>query len=244
MQGPLFAAAEMGTTPAQLLQTLNSSPAYRELFEVAFPGESDGAISLNRIYTALAAFEASLISLGSRYDRYANGDPAALSAPEIEGFNVFRSFVARCAECHTPPLFTNQQIAVIGVPDAEGRPFDPGAGAVFDNPTWRGGFKVPTLRNIATTAPYMHAGQFATLREAAKFYNEGRGHAVPTSEELALHWHIWNPELRDDELDRLVDFMNALTDETFTPAIPERVPSGLTPVGEDAPPPRSVKGFE
>ncbi len=244
MQGPLYAAAEMGGTPERLLQTLNSSAAYRELFAVAFPRESGDTIALPQIYTALAAFEASLISLGSRYDHYANGDPAALSAQEIEGFNVFRSFVARCAECHTPPLFTNQQIAVIGVPDGEGRPFDPGAAAVFGNPTWRGGFRVPTVRNIASTAPYMHAGQFATLREAAEFYTKGRGHAVPAGENLVLHWHIWKPELRDDELDRLVDFMNALTDETFTPQIPLRVPSGLEPVGQGASLSISAKGSE
>jgi cytochrome c peroxidase len=244
MQGPLFAAAEMGTTPEKLVHTLRDIPAYRALFEVAFPRDDGEAIDLPHIYTAIAAFEASLVSLGSRYDHYANGDARALSPAEIEGFNVFRSFVARCAECHTPPLFTNQQIAVIGVPNAEGRPFDPGAAAVFDNPTWRGGFKVPALRNIASTAPYMHSGQFATLREAAKFYNGGRGHAVPDGETLVLHWHIWNPELREDELDRLVDFMNALTDETTIPEIPARVPSGLPPVAHDTPPITSAKGSE
>jgi cytochrome c peroxidase len=238
--GPLYAAAEMGTTP-RLLQTL--MPRGHRII-ASFPRESGDTIALTQIYTALAAFEASLISLGSRYDHYANGDPAALSAQEIEGFNVFRSFVARCAECHTPPLFTNQQIAVIGVPDGEGRPFDPGAAAVSDNPTWRGGFKVPTLRNIASTAPYMHAGQFATLREAAEFYTQGRGHAVPSGEKLVLHWHIWQPELRDDELDRLVDFMKALTDESFTPQIPPRVPSGLEPVGQGASLSISAKGSE
>jgi parallel beta-helix repeat protein len=58
----------------------------------------------------------SLISLNSRYDRYVHGYADALSPRESEGLNVFRSFVARCSECHTPPLFTNEQIAVIGAP--------------------------------------------------------------------------------------------------------------------------------
>ena len=92
--------------------------------------------------------------------------------------NVFRSFVARCAECHTPPLFTNQQVAVIGVQEPDGRAFDPGAETVYGNPGLRGGFKVPSLRNVAQTAPYMHSGTFATLREAAEFYTLGRGHAL------------------------------------------------------------------
>lgn len=243
MQGPLFAAAEMGATPEGLLATLHAIPEYRRLFEEAFPGDGDD-LTLAKVFTALAAFEASLVSLDSRYDRYAHGDERALSPREIAGLNVFRSFVARCAECHTPPLFTNQQIAVIGVPEPDGRPFDPGAGAVFDNPTWRGGFKVPTLRNVARTAPYMHAGQIEALREAARFYTRGRGHAVPPGESLTLHWHIWEPDLGDDELDRLVDFMNALTDETHVPEIPERVPSGLPPVGSPAPGPDPRKGAD
>lgn len=234
MQGPLYAPGEMATTPDALLAALNAIPEYRRLFRLAFPREAEGAIALGEVYEALAAFESSLVSLNSRYDRYAHGDASALSPAEIEGMNVFRSFVARCAECHTPPLFTNQQIAVIGVPEADGRPLDPGAGAVSDNPTWRGGFKVPTLRNVARTAPYMHAGQLATLRDAAEFYNLGRGHAVPPGEELTLHWHIWEPKLRDEELDRLVDFMNALTDESAAPEVPARVPSGRTPVNHAA----------
>lgn len=229
-QGPLYATAEMGNTPAQLLATLNEIPAYHGMFAAAFP-ESETGIRLDDVYTSLAAFQASLISLNSRYDRYAHGHHAALSAREIEGLNIFRSFVARCAECHTPPLFTNQQIAVIGAPEPPGLPFDPGAQAVFNAKKLRGGFKVPTLRNIARTAPYMHSGLFDNLRDATAFYNGGRGHAVPEGEELHLHWHITSPELTEYELDRLVDFLGALTDESLAPAVPARVPSGLMPVG-------------
>ena len=148
-----------------------------------------------------------------------------LNQNEIEGLNVFRSFVARCAECHTPPLFTNQQIAVIGTPEPDGRPLDPGAQIPQDDHSQRGGFKIPSLRNIDLTAPYMHSGRFETLREAAAFYTGGRGHAVPEDEDLYLHWHIWEPELTDTELDRLVDFLKTLTDESFKPQVPEILPS-------------------
>jgi cytochrome c peroxidase len=104
---------------------------------------------------------------------------------------------------------------------------------VFENPGLRGGFKVPSLRNVARTAPYMHSGAFATLREAAEFYTLGRGHALPEQEQerVTVHWHIWEPDLADAELDRLVDFLGALTDERFRPEVPETVPSGLLPVG-------------
>ena len=159
--------------------------------------------------------------------------PVELTDNEIEGMNVFRSFVARCAECHTPPLFTNQQIAVIGVQEPEGHPFDEGAASVTGIPGLRGGFKIPSLRNVAKTSPYMHSGTFHELRDAARFYTLGRGHALPEEEKtrMIVHWHIWEPQLTDYELDRLVDFLGTLTDENFKPQIPQRVPSGLSPIG-------------
>ncbi|MEE4143241.1 MAG: cytochrome c peroxidase [Halieaceae bacterium] len=233
VQGPLYDENEMANSPAQLLDTLNAIPLYRELFRQAWPQDfqaADDLIRLDQIYAAITAFELSLISLNSRYDQYAHGYADALTEPEKEGMNIFRSFVARCAECHTPPLFTNQQVAVIGTPEPEGMAFDSGAELPLGEPTLRGGFKVPSLRNIALTAPYMHSGRFATLREAAKFYTEGRGHAVPPGEELKIHWHIWEPKLSDEELDRLVDFLRTLTDESFKPSEPPQLPSGLSPV--------------
>lgn len=225
MTGPLFDPAEMGNTPDSLVQALNSIDAYKKLFMSAF-SQSDH-ISIEQVYTALAAFESSLISLNSRYDRYAHGNHQALTRHEIEGFNIFRSFVARCSECHTPPLFTNQQIAVLGAPEPEGFPLDPGAERTFRQASLRGGFKVPSLRNAELTAPYMHSGAFRDLRDVVEFYTKGRGHAVPPGEKLNIHWHIWEPRLSDGEIDRLVDFLKTLTDESFRPRIPERVPSGL-----------------
>lgn len=229
MQGPLYSEIEMGNTEENLLRSLNSIAAYRALFAEAY-GRAEGEITAGEVYRALAAFEATLVSLNSRYDRYAHGAAAALNAREIEGLNVFRSFVARCAECHTPPLFTNQQIAVIGTPEPAGMPFDAGAEGPSNDPSQRGGFRVPSLRNIARTAPYMHSGRFANLRDAVEFYTKGRGHAVPKGEKLNLHWHIWEPKLSDEELDRLVDFLGALTDETFMPKPPTSLPSGLKPI--------------
>lgn len=231
--GPLFAPNEMGNSPDKLLATLNDIPAYQALFHQAYPQRRDESIQLEEVYDALAAFQTTLISLNSRYDRYAHGYHAALTPPEVEGLNIFRSFVARCAECHTPPLFTNQQVAVIGAPEPQGRPIDVGAQLTYNAPELKAGFKVPTLRNIAQTAPYMHSGRFDNLREVAEFYNGGRGHAVPEGEELQLHWHISSPDLTDYELDRLVDFLGALTDESLKPEVPEELPSGLAPVHGD-----------
>ena len=227
MKGPLYNNHEMGTTPQQLVKTLNSISEYQRLFSEAFPTKKEKKITLTEIYTALAAFECSLISLNSRYDQYAHGYHDALSKNEIEGMNIFRSFVARCAECHTPPLFTNQQIAVIGMPQFKGMPFDKGAALATKDSTLTGGFKVPSLRNIALTAPYNHSGSFSTLKEATQFYTKGRGHAVPNDQKLLLHWHIWEPNLSETEIDRIVDFLQTLTDESFKPETPKQVPSEL-----------------
>lgn len=233
IEGPLYAEHEMGNSRAKLLSSLNAVPEYKKLFKQAFPDASSGIITLDQIYRSLAAFEASLISLNSRYDLYANGFHDVLSEKEIEGMNVFRSFVARCAECHTPPLFTNQQIAVLGTPEPEGRPLDIGAEGASGDPTQRAGFKVPSLRNIALSAPYMHSGRFDTLRDASEFYTLGRGHAVPEGENLKIHWHIWEPQLADHELDSIVEFLHTLTDESYKPQTPKVLPSGLPLVHED-----------
>ncbi|WNC71099.1 cytochrome c peroxidase [Thalassotalea psychrophila] len=223
--GPLFDAKEMGNSPEHLLKTLNAIPVYLDMFKVAFPNSDK--ISIADISASLAAFQSTLISLNSRYDQYAHGHHDALNENEIKGLNIFRSFVARCAECHQPPLFTNNQIAVIGTPDPEGMPFDIGAEKTFNNKKNRGGFKVPTLRNIAKTAPYMHSGGMKDLREATEFYNKGRGHAIPEGEDLLIHWHIWEPDLQDKELDLIVEFLQTLTDESLTPKLPTKLPSGL-----------------
>lgn len=223
--GPLYSRREMGNTPAQLLASLNGNSIYRRLFRQAFPSHR-GPIEEPQVFTALAAFQTSLVSLNSRYDRYVHGYDAALSEREIEGLNVFRSFVARCSECHTPPLFTNEQIAVIGMPEPDGREFDVGAEAILGSPKLKGAFKVPTLRNITRTAPYSHSGAFTDLRSVVDFYNRGRGNAVPKDMQLYLHWHISDPKLTSTEVDRIVDFLGALTDETFLPQPPARVPSG------------------
>lgn len=228
MIGPLYSPEEMGTTREQLLGTLNNLPSYRELFKQAYPSKTSDEIHLHEVYEAIAAFESSLISLNSRYDQYAHGYAEALTKAELEGLNIFRSFVARCAECHTPPLFTNQQVAVIGLAEPEGMPRDIGAQETFKDSSLRAAFKVPSLRNIDRTAPYTHSGRFNTLEEMIQFYTLGRGHEVGKDERLHIHWHIWEPELTAYEIDRLVDFVKTLTDESFMPQTPNTLPSGIT----------------
>lgn len=225
--GPLLSPDEMGATVEGVEAALNASAAYRILFAEAYPDSRDDGIIFSDVVRALAAFESTLISLNSRYDRYAHGDQDALNAQEIAGHNIFRSFVTRCSQCHTPPLFTNSEIAVIGTPEPKGVSFDTGAEAPNGDSDMRGAFKVPSLRNIALTAPYMHSGRFATIGDVIDFYNSGRGHAVPYGEKLHVHWHITNFTLSKPEIDALTAFLMTLTDESMMPEVPATVPSGL-----------------
>ena len=228
--GPLFSPQEMGNTAERLMQDLNANTIYRRLFAQAFVRPESNAITLNEVTGALAALESTLISLNSRYDRYAHGDREALNAREIQGMNVFRGFVARCSQCHTPPLFTNHELAVVGAPPAKDQRIDEGAAAITHDPLLRGAFKVPTLRNITKTGPrYFNAGQLGSLDEVVAFYNATRGHALPKGEKQALHWHVhmMKPKLSEDDAKAIVTFLGALEDETMTLIPPSAVPSGL-----------------
>lgn len=227
--GPLFAADEMAGTPASLEAALNASRPYRGMFAQAFKRPPEQPIETGEVTQALAAFESSLVSFNSRYDRYAFGDETAMSAEEVAGYNIFRGFVARCSQCHVPPLFTSADVAVVGAPASPGQAYDAGVETVTHEVAMRGAFKVPTLRNIALTAPYFQAGQFANLADVIRFYNDTAGHAVPAGEHLEVHWHIAmkGPTLSEAEQRALVAFLHALTDESMMPAIPARLPSGL-----------------
>lgn len=225
--GPLLSPDEMAATIKDIEAALNNNTTYRQLFGVAYPSSQKRGIKIDHVTRALAAFEATLISLNSPYDRYAHGDQNALNNEELEGHNIFRSFVTRCSQCHTPPLFTNGELAVIGSPEPEGLSLDPGVQAVKGDPLFRGAFKIPSLRNISLTAPYMHSGRFSSLDEVIEFYNDGRGNAVADGEKLQLHWHIVSPDLTEEETRKLVAFLGSLIDETMKPEIPHRVPSGL-----------------
>ncbi len=227
---PLFAPDEMASTPEHIQRVLTANSGYRRLFAQAFGRDADRQITVEEVTTALAAFQSSLVSLNSRFDRYAHGDERALSDAEVRGWNVFRGFVGRCAQCHVPPLFGSDDLAVVGAPAVPGQPYDQGAGAVAPlDAALKGAFKVPTLRNVALTAPYFQAGQFATLREVMDFYNAPRGHAVPADAGVQLHWHIHmqKAELSDGDVADVLEFLNALTDTSMAPPIPAAVPSGL-----------------
>lgn len=221
---PITDPSEMAEDPEKLVAQLAAIPEYVERFEQVFG--ADG-VSFDNVTLAIGAFERTITSRDSRFDRYAAGDRTALSESERRGLNVFRSLETRCFECHNLPTFANRDFKVVGVPEVEGLDApDYGREEIVGDPAYRRAFKVPTLRNVALTAPYMHNGRFRTLSEVIDFYagggGLGEGLDVPNIDDKIRPFAL-EPWDKED----LVAFLHALTDESAKPAIPESVPSGL-----------------
>src|SRR6185503_10114392 len=191
-----------------------------------YGGRERAAITFANVTGAVAAFERTLVSDASPFDRYRLGDATALGPAERRGLVLFRSLKTRCFECHGFPTLANPDFKVIGVPDLPGQKEDRGRAEAGGGPAYERAFKVPTLRNVALTAPYMHNGRFKTLAEVLSFYakggGKGEGLALANLDDKIRVFSLSTAEQQD-----LIAFLNALTDETRRPEIPERVPSGL-----------------
>ncbi len=215
---PLTHPDEMGVGDTRNLEReLRAFPAYVSLFDGAFGG-GEAALTLDNLEKALAAYERSLITRNSPFDRYAAGEFDALTPSQRRGLTLFRSGATRCFECHTAPTFASDTFRVVGVPSD-----DPGrAGVTADGVP--GAFKVPTLRNIALTAPYMHNGSLESLADVVQFYADGGGHAHDLP---GIDPFVNGFDLTEQEKEDLVAFLFALTDESSLPPPPAAVPSGL-----------------
>lgn len=227
-KGPIQNPVEMNEDPVKLLDELRAIPEYVRLFDAAFGGGGQ-AVTMDNIASAIATFERTLVSARSPFDRYAAGETSALSASARRGLDLFRSVSTRCFECHGMPTFANPDYKVLGVPSREDpKKIDPDTGRAQVTPgrAYEHAFKVPTLRNVAKTAPYMHNGVFATLDEVLDFYSKGgglgHGYAVDNIDDKVRTF-----DLSADEKADLIGFLNALTDESLLPEVPARVPSGL-----------------
>ncbi len=210
-------------------------PEYVRLFDAAFGGREGSGVTFDNVTRAVAAFERTLVSDRSRFDRYREGDPSALNPAERRGLTLFRSLKTRCFECHGFPTLANPDFKVIGVPDVPGQEADLGRAEIAGGKPYEHAFKVPSLRNVALTAPYMHNGRFKTLAEVILFYQKGGGRGQGLDLEN-LDDKIRPFPLTTEEQQDLVAFLHALTDESRLPDIPERVPSGLPVVARLRPP--------
>jgi cytochrome c peroxidase len=184
---------EMGFAGQEAVLTarLAGQACYRRMFADAFP-EEGGVVSMSTIAKALAAFERTLVSFDSSYDRRKRGEAVAVSAEALRGERLFK---VRCASCHAGPLFTDADKARFNRIDA---PFsgDQGLGDVTGKAADRGRFRTPSLRNVALGDPYLHDGSARTLDQAIRRHRVAMG-------------------LKGDEVADLIAFLHTLTDERF-----------------------------
>jgi len=204
--GPVANPGEMGSTHELAIQVLQSIPGYAALFKAAY---NEPTITMAKVQRAIAAFEETLVTPGSRFDQWLEGKDDALSTVELAGYQLFKE--KGCVSCHNGPAIGGTSFQKFGLvkpfvttSKAEGRY------AVTKNESDRHVFKVPTLRNIELTYPYFHDGSVWTLEEAVE---------IMGSHQLGL-------ELTKDEVTKIVAYLKTLTGKQPEIAIPILPPSG------------------
>ena len=193
--GPITNPHEMDLPREQIVPRLQQIKGYRDGFAAAF---KDG-LNVDSVTQALAAFQRTLISRDSPFDRYAAGDREALSPEARRGMVLFAG-EANCVICHHGPNFTNDSFHNIGLKDQS----DPGRAAIQPGASLQAAFKTPTLRNVALTAPYFHDGSATTLEQVIRIYDQG-GLSLPRDPLLT------GLGLRASKQRDLVAFLHALT---------------------------------
>jgi cytochrome c peroxidase len=180
---------------------------YPKMFKAAFGSEE---INSERMMKALSQFMMTMVSAGSRYDYYQAGDATALNAQEKEGLTLFQK---NCASCHKGALFSDQSFRNNGLIPMRNN--DEGRFAITGNEADRHKFKVPSLRNVGLTAPYMHDGRYFTLEEVLDHYTTN----VQKSETLDALLLQTNGKtgiaLSATEKQSLIAFLKTLSDEQF-----------------------------
>ena len=193
-KGPILNPVEM-TMPsaAAVVARLREVPAYRAAFQKAFPGKGD-PVTYDNLGLAIGAFERRLVTPG-RWDRYLQGDTAALTPAEREGFNTF--VATGCQACHAGALMGGAMYQKLGMVRPWTDRSDIGRAAITHQVSDTLVFKVPALRNVARTAPYFHNGSVKTLDEAVRL----------------MAAHQLGKDLTPEQVSRIVSYLNALTGE-------------------------------
>ena len=200
--GPIQNPIEMGETHENDVSKLKKIKGYQQQFRAVFGTD----VNLQGIAEAIAAYERTIISTNSAFDKYVAGDAKAMDDSAVRGMALFKS-KARCILCHNGPNFTDNQFHNLGVPQVGPLKEDLGRYDVTRAKKDKAAFKTPTLRSIIETAPYMHDGAFKTLEEVVDFLNVGGG-ANPNLSTLVKPLNLTSEEKAD-----LVAFLKALTGE-------------------------------
>ncbi len=201
--GPIENPMEMGHSLDELVKQLSEIPEYRQRFQDVF----GTGVTKDGIAIAIAAFERTILSGNSPYDRYTKGgDKTALTEQQIRGLRVFEE---NCAVCHTPPLFSNYQFYNAGI-GLDKEPSNKGRMAVTGDEADFGKFRVPPLREVAKTAPYFHDGSVATLEEAVRIMAQGGIDNPGLASALKA---VRAAQLTEENVKELVAFLEALSGE-------------------------------
>ena len=213
--GPLVNRVEHGfANHDEFVAKLNTIEGYKTRFQKVF----QGPITKDRVGQAIASFQRTILSGNSPYDRFNSGkDSNALSASAKRGLELFRG-KALCFTCHAGANFTDEKFHNLGV-DWNSDHVDLGRYIVTKEPKDIGAFKTPTLREVTRTAPYMHSGQFGTLRQVVDFYNQGginNPHKDPLMQPL---------KLSHEEKEDLVEFLHSLSGEGWQMEPPTQFPN-------------------
>lgn len=196
--GPMHNPREMGMTTAQIEQRVNASASYRKLFRT-ISGRS--LITINDIAEAVSEYEKTLITPNGKFDRYLRGE-VQLDPKEEEGYELFKRL--GCASCHNGVNVGSNSFQKFGV--IVPRVWNPATDdryALTNRESDKNVFKVPTLRNIALTAPYFHNGSASNLKEAI----------------TTMSYHNLGIQMSDRDIDLIIAFLNTLTGELPLKAI-------------------------
>lgn len=201
--GPMESAAEMNMDLPLLFKWLNTSEGYKSAFAKAYPGEPIDAKTVSK---AIAAFERTVVSNNSRFDRWLKGDAKAMTAQEVRGFRAFTDpKKGNCSACHAAPNFNDNSFHNVGLAAYGKENADLGRFLIRPVAVLKGAFKTPTLRDIELTAPYFHDGSAKTLMDVVEHYAKGG----EVKKDLAENIKPLNLTQQDKE--DLVAFMRALT---------------------------------
>lgn len=205
---PLTSPQEMNEPLADALAKLNADPEYRRRFAAIY---GPGQIDTPQFLKALAQFTSALVSADSRYDKYVRHEPGGtLTAPEQGGLALFQQ---KCSSCHATDLFTDESFRNNGLDHTF--PVDSGRAHISQQPTDAGRFRVPSLRNVAHTAPYMHDGRFATLPQVLDHYAHGVRPSRTLDPLLRQPDGRLGLSLTARQQQELLAFLNTLTDSNL-----------------------------
>ena len=215
---PIQDPLEMNETLPSVVAKLSTDKRYTDQFIRAF---GDDTVTPERMGLALEQFMLTMISNYSKYDRYLRGQ-ATLTDSELRGkdlfFNEFDPFGSEkggeCFHCHAGHNFTKDEFMNNGL-DTDAGVTDEGRQKVTNDPADRARFKVPSLRNIALTPPYMHDGRFATLEEVIDHYDHGVQQSVTVEFLLQYNLQPGGLQLTAQDKSDIIAFLHTLTDESF-----------------------------